>query len=296
MYIGFDASNTSVITEELEVACIDRYIASFPKNERQGRFFRKLRATDNGRRLLGLKVIIGKNKVADFSKDVARAIGLPDPERFTSHSYKRTSLTFMGDSGLSISEIKAASGHKSDYVVQQYIEKSIIQKRKASSALGLESALGKESPASGGSPARRIKKGTILPAANFQHCVCSCDVCMRVSSGCHQTSLSSALPSSSSEPRSIVLNVNGNMNIAGGWGNSIMQQKAGGKEDNNFTKDDNADVAAMETFIIEETKKKTVDKEELNSLLGYNDEEDSSDHSETIYGRSVNDDGGISID
>ena len=73
--------------------------------------------------------------MAKFSVDVAISLGLKNPECYTSHSYKRSSLSFMADSGLSLPEFKSASGHRSDAVAQEYIDHSIIQKRKPVSAL-----------------------------------------------------------------------------------------------------------------------------------------------------------------
>ena len=72
-----------------------------------------------------------------FPKQIATALHLLNPEKYTSHSCKRTSLTWMADSGMSLAQIKSASGHKSDRVVQKYIDNSSVQKRTAATALGV---------------------------------------------------------------------------------------------------------------------------------------------------------------
>jgi len=43
----------------------------------------------------------------------------------------------MADCGMSLAQIKSASGHKSDRVVQKYIDNSSVQKRTAATALGV---------------------------------------------------------------------------------------------------------------------------------------------------------------
>ena len=85
--------------------------------------------------LLLTKQRIGRNSLQKFSKEVALALGKTNWTTFTAHAYKRTSVTFLADAGLTLSEIKGHTKHKSDMVVQKYIDNSAIQKRKASDAL-----------------------------------------------------------------------------------------------------------------------------------------------------------------
>jgi hypothetical protein len=55
---NFDASNTSVITEKMEVEALDRYIACFAESDRIGRFFKKL--TTRGSRIVATKQAVGE--------------------------------------------------------------------------------------------------------------------------------------------------------------------------------------------------------------------------------------------
>ena len=59
----------------------------------------------------------------------------PNAEQYTSHSLKRSGITFMANAGMNVSEIKKHTGHKSDKVVEGYVFNSMAQKRKASEAL-----------------------------------------------------------------------------------------------------------------------------------------------------------------
>ena len=51
---------------------------------------------------------------------------------------RRTSITHAADKGLSLPQIKAISGHKSDTVVQSYISKSDAMRTLAARALSLD--------------------------------------------------------------------------------------------------------------------------------------------------------------
>lgn len=80
----------------------------------------------------------GKNTAADYSKQIAQSLSLPNAPSYTSHSFKRTSLTWMADENMTTNQIQNHSGHKSAKVVQNYIANSNIQKRTASTALAME--------------------------------------------------------------------------------------------------------------------------------------------------------------
>ena len=70
---------------------------------------------------------------------IAEALGLPNPHHYTGHCLRRTSITHAADKGLSLPQIKAISGHKSDTVVQSYISKSDAMRTVAARALSLDS-------------------------------------------------------------------------------------------------------------------------------------------------------------
>lgn len=137
---GMDSMNSYFVTGNLEVDCLDRYIACF--ETRVGRFFRKLKSTRSGV-IVATNQVIGRNTLAKYPSDVARALELPDHEKFTSHALRRTGMTFMAESGMSLVEIMNTSGHRSATVAQQYISHSSLQKRKASEALTVSTATAK---------------------------------------------------------------------------------------------------------------------------------------------------------
>ena len=68
---------------------------------------------------------------------MVKSLELPDPQSHTGHCWRRTSITFATEQGLSLMEIKALSGHKSDTVVQGYIEKGPRMREKLGVAVTL---------------------------------------------------------------------------------------------------------------------------------------------------------------
>lgn len=84
---------------------------------------------------------IGINTIRTLPKKIATFLKLPDPECYTGHSFRRTSTTFVADSGADITQIKRHGGWKSTSTAEGYIEESVGQKRKTgqliSSAIGL---------------------------------------------------------------------------------------------------------------------------------------------------------------
>lgn len=115
------------------IVLIDTCMACF--EVREGRFFRKLKSTGSGV-IVATNQVIGRNTMAKFPSDVARALDLVNPEKYTSHALRGTGMTFMAESGMSLVDIMHTSGHRSaTAVAQQYISHSSLQKRKASEAL-----------------------------------------------------------------------------------------------------------------------------------------------------------------
>ncbi len=86
-------------------------------------------------RIVASKSPLGKNTAAQIGKIIARLI---DPNSYTGHCFRRTGTTFCADSGMSLAEIKAFTGHRSDTVVQKYIDHSMIQKETASRSVCLK--------------------------------------------------------------------------------------------------------------------------------------------------------------
>eukprot|EP01038_Epipyxis_sp_PR26KG_P017577 gene17577-24402_t len=64
-------------------------------------------------------------------------IGLPDHTLYTGHCWRRTTATLAASKGMTIPQIKQITGHRSDTVVQNYIDSSIYTKNKASEMLAV---------------------------------------------------------------------------------------------------------------------------------------------------------------
>ena len=114
---------TKYNTGTLEVAALNNYINCFPTERRVGRFFRKLTVKSTGG-FCSTEQVIGKNTTAKYGKEIANLLHLEAPDSYTGHTWRRTSITFMANAGMSLPQIKSVSGHKSDTVVQGYIDKS----------------------------------------------------------------------------------------------------------------------------------------------------------------------------
>ena len=69
---------------------------------------------------------IGKNATANYGKEIAFELQLPQPNAYTAHCWRRTAATHLADAGCSLTEIKAVTGHVSDKVAQQYIDRSEV--------------------------------------------------------------------------------------------------------------------------------------------------------------------------
>ena len=84
--------------------------------------------------------MIGKSKLAKIGYKCAIAVGFSeaDARKFTGHWLRRSAITFAAEHGLSLAQIKTMSGHKSDTVVQGYIDKSDVMKRTCADASQLD--------------------------------------------------------------------------------------------------------------------------------------------------------------
>jgi integrase len=124
------------ITGALYVKTIDAYLRTFGEGQREpdSRLFRKINSN-----MQATGQVIGKNTAAQFGKVIARTLELPFPDKYTSHCWRRSSITWMANDGLSLSVIKSVSGHTSDKVVQGYIDNSDLNKKGAAAALQVDS-------------------------------------------------------------------------------------------------------------------------------------------------------------
>jgi len=78
---------------------------------------------------------VGKNTISTYGKRIATMLRLENPDGYTGHCWRRTATTLCAEAGLSIPQMKAVTGHRSDTVLQGYIDNSILMKRKAADAI-----------------------------------------------------------------------------------------------------------------------------------------------------------------
>jgi hypothetical protein len=97
--------------------------------------------------LVGTKIVIGKNTLAKYPKTVATLLQKNDPQLYTGHAWRRTSITLAANRGLSLVQLKNLSGHKSDTVVQGYINDSVPMKETTANAVSIDSGKLLSSPA-----------------------------------------------------------------------------------------------------------------------------------------------------
>jgi hypothetical protein len=67
---------------------------------------------------------MGKNMVGKVPHDVATRMGLPNPESYTFHSYRRTSATSATNGGMTPEQMQGFFGWKNSSMCQEYISSS----------------------------------------------------------------------------------------------------------------------------------------------------------------------------
>lgn len=89
---------------------------------------------------------VGKNTFGAIPKKIAEYMQLPNPERYTGHTFRRTSATLLADSGADITCLKRHGGWKSTSVAEGYLEDSIGSKNKIAHLIfGAEEKVGTSS-------------------------------------------------------------------------------------------------------------------------------------------------------
>jgi len=137
------ASTTDVewafVTCPIQVQALRNYLIVWDSSptEVQGdactRLWRRM-ASVNGK-LVCQNSAVGKHPLSNIGKRLASMLKLPNFNKYTGHWARRTSITLMAEAGLTLTQIKALSGHRSDSVVQGYIARSSRMKRICANAL-----------------------------------------------------------------------------------------------------------------------------------------------------------------
>lgn len=73
--------------------------------------------------------MIGKNKISETPNTIALFFNLPDPQKYTGHSFRRSGATILPNSGANLVAVKSLGGWKSDSIAQGYIDNSLKTKR-----------------------------------------------------------------------------------------------------------------------------------------------------------------------
>lgn len=130
-----ESENHCLITRSLEVAAILLYMDCFPEEKKTGRFFKYLCDTDTTP--IGTLRQIGKNSVAQFGKTIASFLKLPDHEKYTGHWPRRSACCALAEAGRTVQQIKCLTGHRSDKVLQEYVDNTTTMKKGNADALAV---------------------------------------------------------------------------------------------------------------------------------------------------------------
>ncbi|KAJ8678417.1 hypothetical protein QAD02_014204 [Eretmocerus hayati] len=106
-----------------------RYAALRPDNAPKDRFFLNYHDGKCTRQPVGI------NKMGSIPKKIATWLGLPQPERYTGHSFRHSSATFLVEAGGSMQDLKRHGGWKSDSSAGGYLQHSEVKKRKTNNMI-----------------------------------------------------------------------------------------------------------------------------------------------------------------
>jgi len=142
------------VTGELEIKCLDHYLSLFKADDTNDSLWRQvLQDSGNpskwymGKQNVGksynyfltvvifhiyityhcvVSITIGKNTIAHFGKEIALAIGWSEKRasEVTGHFLRRTATTLAANGNLSMMQLQALTGHKSQVVLAGYVATS----------------------------------------------------------------------------------------------------------------------------------------------------------------------------
>jgi integrase len=73
---------------------------------------------------------VGIHTIGGMPKQIALFLGLQDPDKYTGHSFRRTSATLLANAGADLAVLKRHGAWKSSSVAEKYIEDSLESKNK----------------------------------------------------------------------------------------------------------------------------------------------------------------------
>jgi hypothetical protein len=98
----------SIISGDQELEIVNTY-NNIAGNEKHGRIFRKIIVDSTGNMRLH-KQPIGRNVLAKYGVDIAKWLCLDNPERYTGHCWRSTSITMLVNKGFTKEQIKRVTG------------------------------------------------------------------------------------------------------------------------------------------------------------------------------------------
>jgi hypothetical protein len=166
----------------LGVKALDTYLACFPKaypgtpeERKKEKLWRRLSLTRNHPTATWKAQPVGRDKCKKFGIVIATALDLFEPSTYTGHCWRRSAATLAANAGLSLAQIKALTGHRSDTVVQRYIDRSLPMMLAAANGTSISGPAARDpdhEPSSSrvlqpitGSNKRRLDQGAFRPHA-----------------------------------------------------------------------------------------------------------------------------------
>lgn len=110
-----------MITDKFYTIC-KNYLQTRPANSQSNIFFLRYH---NGK---CTSQRIGINKFTAMGREIANFLRLPNPEKYSGHSFRRSSATLLVDAGGDITALKRHGGWKSTTVAESYIDESMNNK------------------------------------------------------------------------------------------------------------------------------------------------------------------------
>ncbi|XP_077260513.1 uncharacterized protein LOC143896488 [Temnothorax americanus] len=74
--------------------------------------------------------VIGRNTIGLIPKNIAEYLELNNPKRYTGHCFRRTSATFLSNSGANTTMLKQLGGWKSTEIAQTYVQNSLKNRQR----------------------------------------------------------------------------------------------------------------------------------------------------------------------
>lgn len=72
---------------------------------------------------------VGKNQIGTYAFEIATYLGRQDADKFTGHTFRRTSATILADEGATVLDLKRHGSWKSDSVAEGYVASSLDAKK-----------------------------------------------------------------------------------------------------------------------------------------------------------------------